>query len=179
MTENGEDLVFEGETFGSSIPLAEVPHVVAQNRVIFESPRHRVSLREIRAHSHGIIVVLDRVFRRLPVEDYLAYRVALMDSYAEGTGALLDVSAVDASQGNPGPVVLDCVLGQGDETRNASFHHLEYWCPGEFSTTDLHLSLRETSLGQHLDFHLPAAVLRNAQAQVFTVDSDGFGFPEN
>ncbi len=174
ITENGEDLVFEGETFGASIPLAEVPHVVAQNRVIFENARHRVSLRGIRAHSYGIVVVLDRVFRRLPVEEYLAYRVALMDSYAEGTGALLDVSP-----GNAEPVMLDCVLGQGDETRNASFAHIEYWCPGEFSTTDLHLSLRETSLGQHLDFQLPAAVLRNAQELVFSVDSDGFGFPKN
>lgn len=68
------------------IPATGVPHVLAFNRVLHHKERHRLSLRESRVHSTGAVLVLDRVFRRLPDEEQLAYRRALMDSYAAGEG---------------------------------------------------------------------------------------------
>lgn len=177
--EAGENLVFEGEEPGFRVPLTEVPYVEACNRVLFEDERHRVSLREIRAHSEGVVLVLDRVFRRMPGEDQLAYRLALMESYGAGTGDLLNLSGGNLSGGGAETASLECVGAQGDETGNASYAQVEYWCPGNFGSGTLVLSLRETGMADAIEFELRATRLRDAQARVFRVDESALGFPRD
>lgn len=165
-------VVDENESPGADIAPGEVPHVLAYNQLLFEDPRHRLSLREIRVHAQGAIVVMDRVFRRLRAEERLAYRLAAMDSYAAGEGKLVSVPS-DGSE-----VCLKCVLSDAREARNASWMLMEYWLPGIFGEHEIELSLRGTDIAPHVDFRIEATALDHAQAQVPRYSSSVLGFPE-
>lgn len=107
------------ETPFDPVPATEVPFVLAFNRVLHQDGRHRLSLREARVHSSGAVLVLDRVFHRLPAEEQLAYRRALMDSYAAGEGELVSVDLGGTE------TVLGLLAGETAQDRSGSCARLE------------------------------------------------------
>ena len=153
------------------VPATEVPYVLAFNRVLHQDERHRLSLREARVHSTGAVLVLDRVFHRLPTEEQLAYRQALKDSYAAGEGELVALDA-DGTE-----TVLVRLAGESAEDRNASCARLEHWVPGSFGTAPLALCLRGTDLPRDVEFEIDGHLLRVAQAQVHSTRTSELGFP--
>ncbi|MDQ0093413.1 hypothetical protein [Paeniglutamicibacter psychrophenolicus] len=153
------------------IPATEVPFVLAFNRVLYRDQRHRLSLREARVHCIGAVLVLDRVFRRLPAEEQLAYRRALMDSYQTGEGEPVAIDP-DGTESVLGPVT-----GETSEDRNASYARLEYRVPGAFGAGSLVLCLRGTDLPREVEFEIDGHLLRMAQAQVHSAGTSALGFP--
>ncbi|GAA1878476.1 hypothetical protein GCM10009715_26450 [Paeniglutamicibacter psychrophenolicus] len=153
------------------VPATEVPFVLAFNRVLHRDQRHRLSLREARVHSTGAVLVLDRVFHRLPAEEQLAYRQALMDSYAAGEGELVALDA-DGTE-----TVLGLLAGESAEDRSGSHARLEHWVPGTFGTAPLPLCLRGTDLPREVEFEIDGHLLRVAQSQVHSTETSGLGFP--
>lgn len=153
------------------IPATEVPFVLAFNRVLYRDQRHRLSLREARVHCIGAVLVLDRVFRRLPAEEQLAYRRALMDSYQTGEGEPVAIDP-DGTESVLGPVT-----GETSEDRNASYARLEYRVPGAFGAGSLVLCLRGTDLPREVEFEIDGHLLRVAQSQVHSAETSGLGFP--
>lgn len=150
----------------------EIPHILAYNRLLIQDPRHRLSLREARVQDQGAVLVMDRVFLRLPGEERLAYRGAVMDSYAAGEGRLVRLFP-DGTE-----VSLECVLSEADEERNASWARMEHWLPGVFGESEIELSLRGTDIAAEIDFRINATALGEAQAQVYKYSSSVLGFPE-
>ncbi|MGB9035310.1 MAG: hypothetical protein WCC45_12410 [Paeniglutamicibacter sp.] len=153
------------------VPAAEVPYVLAFNRVLHQDQRHRLSLREARVHSTGAVLVLDRVFHPLPVEEQLAYRRALSDSYAAGEGELVSID-LDGTE-----TVLGLLAGESAEDRSGSYARLEHWVPGSFGTAPLALCLRGTDLPREVEFEIDGHLLRAAQAQIHSAGTSGLGFP--
>ena len=154
-----------------AVPATEVPYVLAFNRVLHQDGRHRLSLREARVHSTGAVLVLDRVFHRLPAEEQLAYRQALMDSYAAGEGELVSTD-LDGTE-----TVLGLLAGESAEDRSASYARLEHWVPGTLGAGPLALCLRGTALPRDVEFEIDGHLLRVAQAQVHSTRTSELGFP--
>jgi hypothetical protein len=157
------------ETPNDADPETEVPYVLAFNRVLHQEQRHRLSLREARVHSTGAALVLDRVFHRLPAEEQLAYRRALMDSYAAGELVSIDLDGTET--------VLGLLAGESAEDRSGSYARLEHWVPGSFGTAPLALCLRGTGLPREVDFGIDGHLLRVAQSQVHATGTSQLGFP--
>ncbi len=158
-------------TPNDAVPETEVPYVLAFNRVLHQDQRHRLSLREARVHCTGAVLVLDRVFHRLPAEEQLAYLRALSDSYAAGEGELVSID-LDGTE-----TVLGLLAGESAEDRSGSYARLGHWVPGSFGTAPLALCLCGTGLPREVDFGIDGHLLRAAQAQVHSAGTSGLGFP--
>ncbi|RAX49934.1 hypothetical protein DQ353_07175 [Arthrobacter sp. AQ5-05] len=154
-----------------AVPATEVPFVLAFNRVLHQDQRHRLSLREARVHSTGAVLVLDRVFHRMPAEEQLAYRQALMDSYAAGEGEIVALDA-DGTE-----AILGLLAGETADDLSGSYARLEHWVPGTFGAGSLVLCLRGTDLPCEVDFEIDGHLLRGAQAQVHSTGTSELGFP--
>lgn len=152
-------------------PATGVPQVLAFNRVLHHKERHRLSLRESRVHSTGAVLVLERVFRRLPDEEQLAFRRALLDSYAAGEGELVALDA-DGTE-----TILGLLADETAQDRSGSHARLEHWVPGRFGVGSLALCLRGTDIPSEVEFEIDGHLLRVAQSQVHSAGTSELGFP--